>query len=319
MAENKLEFIISKDSSQRDIELDNMSVNAAQAFSVLLTAMINIVQLNNDPQGVKIQIKAGSAVLIAEGSEEQIEEIEQNFNDVIQYKSSNKDLVNGWREVQKLFHANGLEYAANIFKNDHKVSIFHTLKTSKKLRAKPVSYKIKSSIRFLTGKLIAVGGSNPNIHLEEVDGKRLTISCTENNAKKANKFLYEPIMISCWVKTGKDEHKYELCDSYWNKEPFNDFKSFMEDFVGTTNEIEQLKKLHYKCRSYLDVQNYGSFRKFIRLFIHDSTDVNVLKTILIITQAFKDHEKLGGMRNDMKTLFDKQMRIYRKRKENNKW
>jgi hypothetical protein len=191
MAENKLEFIISKDAAHRDVELDGMSINAARAFSILLSATISIVQLNDDSEGVKIQIKTGSAVIVAEGSENQIAEIEQNFNDVIQYKSSNKELVIGWREVQKLFHANGLEYSANIFRNNQKISIFNTLKTSKKLRARPVSYQINSSIRFLEGKLIEVGGANPNIHIEGPDGKKLTINCTESSAKKANRFLYK--------------------------------------------------------------------------------------------------------------------------------
>lgn len=315
MAENKLEFIISKDAAHRDVELDGMSINAARAFSILLSATISIVQLNDDSEGVKIQIKTGSAVIVAEGSENQIAEIEQNFNDVIQYKSSNKELVTGWREVQKLFHANGLEYSANIFRNNQKISIFNTLKTSKKLRARPVSYQINSSIRFLEGKLIEVGGANPNIHIEGPDGKKLTINCTESSAKKANRFLYEKILISCWVKTGKEKDNYELCDSYWNHNHFDDFQSFLSDFTATQNEIDQLKKLHYKCRHYLDEQDYGSFRKFIRLFIHDSTNVNVLKTILIITQPLKNHEKLESMRNDMKILFDKKIRVYRRHKE----
>jgi len=315
MAESKLEFIISKDSTHRDVELDNMSIAAANAFSVLLTAALNIVNLNEDKEGVRIQIRPGSAVIAAEGSDSQIAEIEHNFNEVIYHKSSNRELVNGWREVQKLFHANGLEYSATIIRGERQLSIFDTLKRSKKLRTKPLSLPITSSIRFLTGKLIAVGGANPNIHLEDENGKRLTISCTETSAKKANKFLYDTILISCWVKSVGGDPRYELCDSYWDQRYFNDFKNFIDEFSSTVNEVEQLKKIHYKCRSYLDVKDYGSFRKFLRLFLHESTNVNVLKTILIVTQSFKNHERLGEMRESMRILFDKQLRVQSKRKE----
>ncbi|MET3981755.1 MULTISPECIES: hypothetical protein [unclassified Mucilaginibacter] len=318
MAENQLEFIIFKDAAHRNVALDAMSVNAAQAFSVLLTATINIIKLNENSEGINIQIKSGSAVIIADGNDEQIAEIEQNFNDVIRYRSSNKELVNSWRDVQKLFHANGLEYSANIIRGSKRTSILNTLKTSRTLRAKPASYQISSSIRFLHGKLLAVGGTNPNIHLEQVGKKPLIIKCTEANAKKARGFLYEQINISCWVKSGKEDDEYELCDTYWDTKYFKDFDTFLVDFSNTSNEVEQLKKLHYKSRSYLDVKDYGSFRKFMRLFIHESIDVNILKTLLIITQSFKDHEKLAEMRKKISVLFEKQLKVQRRRKEKNK-
>jgi hypothetical protein len=76
--------------------------------------------------------------------------------------------------------------------------------------------------------------------------------------------------------------------------------------------------LHYKCRDFLDVQDYGGFRRFIRLFNHESTDVNILKTILIITQSFKEHENLKDMRKDIKDLFDKKMKEYKRAKSKNK-
>jgi hypothetical protein len=318
MDENQLEFVISKDAAHREVALDAMSVNAAQAFSVLLTATINIIKLNENSDSIQLQLKPGSARIVADGNDEQIAELEHNFNEVVRYRSSNKELVNSWREVQKLFHANGLEYRASIIRDSKRTSIFETLKSSKAFRAKPGNYQIKNSIRFLQGKLLAVGGTNPNIHLEQSGKKPLIIKCTEANAKKARGFLYEAISISCWVKSGKEEEEYELCDSYWDTKYFKDFSNFLNDFSNTSNEVEQLKKLHYKSRAYLDIKEYGAFRKFMRLFIHDSTDVNILKTLLIITQSFKGHEKLGEMREKMHVLFEKRLKIQRRRKEKNK-
>ncbi|RYE27483.1 MAG: hypothetical protein EOP45_01045 [Sphingobacteriaceae bacterium] len=317
MTENKLEFIINKDSTKNKVELDGMSVEAASAFSVLLNSMVKIVQANPNNEGLRIQIKSGSAVLIAEGTEEQIEEIQENFTDILNFKSSNKELVGEWRAIQSLFLANGLEYEANIYKKNQKTSILPHLKSSKIFRSKPVSTPLKSSIKFLQGKLIAVGGSNPNIHLEDSTGKRITISCTEVNAKKANRFLYDKILISCWVKAGGQDERYELCDSYWKVEDFRSLESFIKEFAVTSDEINQLKMLHYKCRDFLDNKDYGSVRKFIRLFNHDSTDVNILKTILIITQPFKDHERLKDMRQGLKELFEKKMADYKRKKSKN--
>jgi len=311
--ENKLEFIIKSDSANQSIKLDGMSIEAAQAFSILLNSVVNIVRLNEDREGLKIHIKPGSLVLEATGTQEQIGSIQYDFNEIIANKSDNKLLVKEWRTIQQLFQANGLSYEANIYAGKEKKSVFAPLKVGKKLRAKPIFTPLKSSLAFMTGKLIAVGGSNPNIHLETKDGKRLTISCTEQNAKKANRFLYDQVRISCWIKKGATEDKYELCDSYWKEEEFLSLERFLAHFLSIKNEVEQLKFIHYRSRDYLDEKDYPNFRKFLRLFIHDSTDVNILKTILIITQSFKEHEKLKEMRNEIKNLFDKKIKDYNRK------
>lgn len=316
MTENKLEFIIKKDSAANDVELEGMSYEAAKAFSIIFNAVLNIIHLSDKREGVKIQIKPGSAVLVAEGSLEQIEEIQDSFNDIINFKSENKHLIKEWRSIQNLFLANGIQYEANIYLNDIKTSVFVPLKTGKKIRAKPVNTPLQSSLRFMTGKLIAVGGTNPNIHVEDPEGNRITIACTEKNARKANRFLYENIRISCWIKLYNKEEKIELCDSYFEDGEFNMLKSFHENFLATANEIDQLKLLHYKSRDFLDVKNYGHFRKFLRLYIHESTDVNILKTLLIVTQSFKTNDSLKEMREAMKIIFDKKIRIYNRKLAN---
>lgn len=313
MSENKLEFKIKKDSANKDVELEGMSLEAAKAFSTILNAMINIIQINDDKEGLKIRIESGSAVLIAQGSSEQIELLENSFKMVVAYKSENKELVREWRSIQDLFLKNGLEYEANFYNNKLKTSVLIPLKAGKKLRAKPASVPIVSSIKFMKGKLISVGGANPNIHLESEQNKRITISCTEISAKKANRFLYEQIFIACWSKSSSNEEKFELCDSYGSEREFEMLRLFLDTFNNTNNEIEQLKMLHYRSRDFLDIKDYGNFRKFLRLFIHESTDVNILKTLLIVTQSFKEHERLKEMREKMKIIFNKKMRIYNRK------
>lgn len=317
MSENKLEFIIKKDSAKKDVELTGMTVEAAKAFSVLFNSIINIVRITH-PEGVKIKIRSGSAVVSAEGNEEQIAIIQKSYNDIINFRSENKELVNEWRSVQKLISANGLDYEANFYQGSVKTSFLQSLKQTKKLRTRPVSNPIVSTIKFMSGKLIAVGGSNPNIHLENSAGKRITINCTEQNAKKANRFLYENILVSCWSKAGKDDIKYELCESYWHQADFDLLKNGINEFLSISNEIAQLKVLHYKCRELLDKKDYDTFRKFLRLFTHDTTDVNILKTILIVTQSFKEHDKLKEMRLALKEVFDKKVKEHNRLKARSK-
>jgi len=318
MSTNKIEFIIRKDANKVDVKPESMSIEAAKAFSILLSSTANILALTLNSDDVEIKIKTGSLVLVAESTDDKIEEIEENFIQILNKKSTNKELVSEWRNIQNLFSQNGLTYEANIIRNNQVNSVLNDIKYSKQFRAKPTKSNYNTSIKFLNGTLLAVGGKSPNIHIESQDKKRLTINCSEKSAKKANKFLYDEIHISVWVRKVDEGVKYELCDSYWRDDPYADLEVFIEEFESAENEIKALKILHYKCREFLDKKDYTNFRKFIRLFIHESIDVNILKTILIITQPFKEHEKLKEMREDLKNLFNKKIDEYRRRRNRKK-
>jgi hypothetical protein len=305
MTDIKLEFKVIRDSKDNDVELNSMSVEAAQAFLILAESVTRIIELTPNNEELRIQIKKGSATVAVSGGE--VETVAKDFTTIVNSKSTDKGLVEQWRKIQTLFAKNGLQYEANIYTRDETIEVFKILKKTKRLRTKS-QYKpaIQTNICFMTGKLIAVGGKIPNIHIETEDLGRLTISCTEKNAKKAKAFLYSKILLSAWVKESGETKNYELCDSYFENqlELFNDLSLFISSMREQDDEIESLKLLHYECRKYLDENNYGFFRKLLRLFIHESIDVNILKTILIITQSFKEKEELKEMRASVQSLFD---------------
>lgn len=305
MSVNKLELAITKDKKSRDVELDAMSLEAAKAFVVLVESLTNIVALTPNNEEIKIKVQKGSAAVILEGKG--VSAIQANFSKIVNNNSTNKALVGQWRKIQELFTANGLEYKANSYTSAGETSILNLLRDSKKLRAKR-TYKppIQTQIRFIDGKLIAVGGKNPNIHIEGSAGEKTVIACTEKNAKKAMNYLYSPIMLSVWAKENNVTKSFEMCDSYSEKqrEVRDDFISFLKEFTTASDEVASLKLLHYKCRRFVENADYVNLVKFIRLFNHESSDINILKTILIITHSLLVSENIIEIRGEIKRLFD---------------
>lgn len=318
MSQNKLEIKILKDSNENDVSLKAMTLEAAKAFLIIVESITKIVELTPNNEQAKIQITSGSAVVAIEG--EMIQEIKQEFDQILKSQSSQKELVEQWRRIQGIFAANGLHYEANFFQQGEKTSIYEALKNRQKLRSRSVKQKkLKTTLIFLSGKLIAVGGKKPNIHIQtkqdsDSDEERLTIACTEANAGKAKIYLYQTIRCSVWQQNSGGGKQLILCDSYHTEDIFLELQAFVTELFEL-DEIEALKCLHYRCRGYLNEQDYGRLRKLLRLFTHESTDINILKTILIVTQSVKRQERLKSTIETIQALFDKQLREIRKKTE----
>lgn len=315
MADNKLEFKITHDVDNNVVHLNEMSLEVAIAFVTLIQSVTKIVELTPKNKELKISVTKGSAAVSIEGT--QVKSLEKSFQDIVERKSNNKELVIQWRKIQTLFTSNGIHYQANFYSDNQPISILEQLKSTKKLRTrKKERPPVESNIEFITGKLIAVGGKIPNIHVENPEGVKITISCTEGKANKAKAFLYNNIWLSIWVTKTDEKDKYEMCDSYWEQQQdiFNEFAAFIKEFKGAKNEIESLKMVHYKCQEILKKQNYGVFRKFLRLFNTDKTDLNVLKTLLIAARPFAENEKLQLLISEMDVTFGK---VFEKTKRTN--
>ena len=311
MNQNRLEIKILKDTNNAHIDINAMSLRASQALVTLLDSLTKIIELTPDHKNIKIQITSGSAIIAAEG--EKIAKTKSELEKIFENKSTNKELVEQWRRIQTVFCSNGLQYDASFYEKGKKTSFSQELLTRQKLRVKPTKRKTyNTGIEFITGKLMSVGGKNPNIHVE-VEGKVMPpIGCTETNASKAKTYLYQTIRFCAWVNENSGIKHYTLCDSYFQENIYEELNEFTTAFFAE-EEIEALKKLHYQIRQYLDKGQYGEMRKLLRLFIHESTDINILKMILIVTQSVKEHEKLKLQIEAIQNLFDKRYKqLYKK-------
>jgi hypothetical protein len=306
MPTSKIEFKIVKDTNGHDIDLNNMSLAVTRTLLSLLTSLTNIIDLADNNHQVNIKIIQGSATLVAEGPEAIIQEVETDFNEVVEHKATNKALVGFWGDIQTVFQANGLEYEANIYKGQVKVPVLEKIKTSNTFKPKirRIKKDSETSLSFVTGKLYEVGGKKPNIHVVGNAAENYTIGCDENEAIKVNKFLYKQVYLSAWRKKKSGENPtYTFCDFYVDNNVFDDFKQFIDE-NSKLKEVDALVSLHNKLKGFLDSRDFGNMRKFLRLYKHESLDVSTLKTILVITKSFKEEEKISDLRKSIKDILE---------------
>lgn len=306
MQGNKLEFRIVRDQNDQKIHMDNMSVEVSNALLTILTATTRIVELTPNHKNIRICVKEGSAVVSIQGPG--VDSVQKQFTQIVERKSSNKALVEEWRNIQSLFSKNGIQYEAAFKIGNSSTSIVDSLKSDRQFRTKrkprpPISLNIV----FLTGKLIAVGGKHPNIHIDDEENDRIVISCTELGANKAKAFLYKKIMISTWCTKTTGNDKFELCDSYWEDQVqmFKEFMDFVTRLKNAKDEIESLKMIHYKCQEILKSKEYKKYRRFLRLFNTERQDINVLKTILIVSRPFSEYEEIKLIYDEINDKFKK--------------
>jgi hypothetical protein len=297
MSENKIEFKLTKDIDGSDIELSNMSLEAIKSFNVLLDSVLKIVSNAVNPNNIRIKIEKGSASISAKCDNSQIETIFADYNDVIEHRSSKKELVHPWRSVQDLIVSNGYAYEINFVKDSIPHAVTDNIKSARPIRSRAIRTQPEFQICFLSGKLQTIGGKNPNFHLIDDEGNADVIRCNESDAIIVKNSLYHNVYISCWRKNVPDKRPlYFYCDIYPKPSIFDEFKSFIEAY-DITELDEFLYQLHNKVKEYLSKKDKTHLVKFIKLFNHQSTDVNILKTILVITKAFNDNSSINPSRN----------------------
>ncbi|MFA6278382.1 MAG: hypothetical protein WC622_16665 [Pedobacter sp.] len=291
MSEEKLEFKITRDANGNDIELTNLSVEATNSLILMLRSMAEIISNTPGAENAKIQVVKGSATVMTVASAEVIQNFQHDFQNVLDKKETNASIVAPWRQLQNLFQANGLIYEANFYTKAQKTSIEKQIKKAKEFRAKPIKKAATFSIQFLKGKLIEVGGTNPNIHLQ---GSR-PIRCTELEAIAVNKFLYQDIELLVRKKTTSDGEEYTFSEFFINDEQKTYFKNLLH-LLETKSLDDFLFDLHFEIKKLFDSKQLGVVAKVIRMFDHSSTDVNIIKTILVITKSFAEEESIKDAR-----------------------
>lgn len=300
MSAEKLEFKITKDGKGNDIHLTSLSVEATDSLIQLLQSMKEIVANTPGAENLQIQVVKGSATVMTTPSPEIMNCFIADFQNVLDKKESNASIVSPWRQLQRLMQSNNLEFEANFYSGAVKTSVEKKIRRATEFRARPVKKVADYVIEFVKGKLIELGGKNPNIHVLR-DGVKTAISCTESDAIKVNRFIYQDIEIAVRKKTVEGIHEYSFCDFYPNSLYFEEFRSLVQCSIDKKIE-DFLMDLHFKMKEFLDDKNFGAILKLFRLFNHTSTDVNILKTMLVITKSFSENEQLKEPRANLSLM-----------------
>ncbi len=301
---DKLVLKVTTDSNGQPLRLDDMPLEAAQAFLKLYEALIHLVELTDNHQNARVSISQ-SSLAAGVANTNVVNHLIADFNSITASQCDDKEKVAQWRIIQEQIQKNGLGYDVVYYRGNTSQSLYNTIKTSKtfyKKRAARTQYT--SSIRFLSGRLTDAGGkSKSNLHIDTPMGE-IKISCLQNDAKIAASVLYENLKLSAWVRRDSlGDYQYELCEVYFEPNLFQEFKTFFESLV-TMDEIEALTTVHRLVKNYLINKEFEKLRRISRLWIHSTTDIQTLKIVLVLTKAFKDNEEFSSYRAELLKMYN---------------
>ncbi|MDV6170215.1 hypothetical protein R1T16_17395 [Flavobacterium sp. DG1-102-2] len=303
---NSIEIIIHKEADGSDIDMENMSVEAANMVIELLTALRNIATFEGNPD-ITVGLKEGSVCQMIQdhGAGAGIDSIKSNFVKVYQGSNERSNVyVNNLRVVQKALSSE-LDVDINFVRGAQKVSVKRYFTKQFKLRKVRDEVEQNFHVEFFDAKLKLNGGDKPNFHVERAHSK-FTVDCTEEQARKIGLYLYQQVKFSAWAYVKKDKIQYQFCDLYNNldRDYYIEFKSFFQA-LNAAAENDAIKSIHYKLKDFYSNYEYKEARKFIRLFCYKTVNPNFLMSILIISKAFKDNEDLKDMLAKVEDILSK--------------
>lgn len=307
---DELIFSIKRDSNGQDIKFDAIPVDAVNSLREILESMTTLAEQTANGEKFTIKLEQGSLMVKGNLTSSHINRIKSNIDAVLENTCENDKIVNSCKKLQKLVKANGLVYDFNVMSNYNSFDLSSTLKEIKNL--KPVTKRITSvtRTRFIVGELINAGGVEPNLNVKVVDGDKhvtMVVYCTEEQAKKAVKFLYSKIYFSCWSEYDFSQQKFsdnkgDFCDLY-TEDNYNEYEGLFSTFFNK-NEIEGQEYLHKQIRNMLLHEKWGLVAKSLRLFNHEQISPAIMRTLLVITKSFKDHNDIKEVRESIKNKLE---------------
>ncbi|SDS97741.1 hypothetical protein SAMN05216490_2218 [Mucilaginibacter mallensis] len=310
MSIDKLEIAIVKDSDQKDAELESMNLEVVEAFSILIQSLTKIIQNSPNKANLKVRVSKGSVRATIEGVG--ITEIRNNYLQVVHKQTSDKTIVEPWRDLQKLIQKNGLTYSSELTVDGQKTIFHQVLREAPIFRIKKrVKPSLKAQIKFFKGELFQLGGKrNDNIHIEIDNENTIIIDCSKQQAENATKFFKQKALISAWLIPGSDKNSYKFCSSYYYEDLplFTRFENFILDFENSTDELDSLDKLHLECFHYLNQKDYSSFKKFLQLFNDENINLSIIHSILMLTLPFSKVDELKEVISNLNSIIDKKLK-----------
>ncbi|KAB1231588.1 hypothetical protein [Chryseobacterium viscerum] len=280
---NELKIKIITDSQGNDLDLSNITIEAADALKVFIDSMVDFAKTYSNTSNVKLKLDNGSIETALVYPDE--EEISNDIDDILSFRSSNQKRVEIFRTIQDKIQANGLTYQLFIERENEEVQDVTDIFKGRKFRKTRQKIERSFSIEFIKGELWESGGKNKaNIHIENHElGAEYKVECSKIEAKKLNDRLYSNVYLSvCKIIRSDADTEYRLIDSYLREGSFNYYKQ-LHEYLLMNNSIEKYDVIYnHIVDIFKDEQSPNEeIIKIIRLYNNDYSEKGILRTILM--------------------------------------
>ncbi|WP_394665809.1 hypothetical protein [uncultured Chryseobacterium sp.] len=289
---NELKIRIIKDSLGNNLDLNNISIEAADALKVFIDSFTNLAKTYSNTSDINLRLDNGSitaCLVLPEEDEHIVNDLEEVFTN----KSRNNSRIKILKTIQDKIQLNGSEYEVYFKKSNlDEINITQIFKGTKFQTRKQRLTRVYST-EFIEGVLFEVGGkTNANVHVEnEENGQTYTIGCERNDAKILNKRLYSKVYLSTRKIETQKELKYEYIDNYLDSELYSFYKSLHNELV-TNDSIEKYDLIHDYIYQILNDDNRSNEEliKIIKLYNNDYIEKGILRTILMSLKPIINRE-----------------------------
>lgn len=315
----KIQIILSN-TEDKKVSLSAMTADEFTSFMLVANALKQMVSSLVNQDDLKISMFEGSAGIAVAMPDDNKAVIGEEIDLAIEGASDNEDVTEPLRVIQKEFKKkkSGFKFShekggqAPIFLHDR---IIQANQIRKRRNKKQATHQLE----YIKGRLQANGGKSPNYHLDFTGSEKVTIDCTESEAKSINQFLYENIAVIALVEITKNStkkpsyaHKVVVEENIANRIA-TALSGFFETYFSIEDDLVQQLTLMYDFIDEEFEKNKEDAFEILRILLLAFNDKKFhqseLKTLLVISKPFKEHKKIDSARASLLETWKKQKGI----------
>lgn len=291
----RLEIVL-KEEDNEEVQLNKMSPNALNSFMAVVSSLKAMAESIIQKESLTYSIRPGSSVVAVDAPQAEADILYQEIESSIRGENEDPEFNRNLRIIQEQLKKENYQYYFN-YTRGHKapIQIHDTLIGSRKIFTPRKKKPFKQKIRIKGGDLNEVGGINPNYHIIDGSGEKITIACTRTQAtEQINPYLYQDIEA---VVISKEWTNPEIRNYYQHRiilEP--SIAPYIKNILGAYNRekdlIKQLKILYQSVDEIFGSTKYGFqvLKCLLTAFNFNDFHQSEIKTLLVISAPFKNHE-----------------------------
>jgi hypothetical protein len=287
------------------VSLQSMSSAALDSFVIVLSNLQSLVKDVVGTENLTFAIKDGSAAAAAMAPN--INLVYHKIDEAVRGESDDKEFTKSLRKIQEQIKNEKLKYQFNYYSTSGDYNIHERLYNSNRISVKRSKYQYFYKVEILGGFLNEIGGKIPNYHFDYGDGEKVTINCSEYDAKSVKDFLYEPIQVLVTRKKNNTDNnvEYEHKAILKSEEEASLLRTYLNNYNEESNLISKLTLTH-RFIDHLFSKNKDGHH-FLKLLLKSFNDehfhLSELKTLLVISKPFKNHDSLKNERQSLLSTY----------------
>lgn len=286
------------------ISLNSLSAEALDSFIAVVSSLKSIAAGIGQVDNLVFTIREGSALCAVEAPDETITAIYNELDQALKGESEDKEFTGHLRRIQEQVCRSNFKYRF-VYKrpSGQDINIHPRLLDSSRIAVKRSRKNPTYRVRILVGFLNQIGGKVPNYHFDYGHGETKKISCTEDEAKVINKFLYQTVnaLVICKEPGNPEKPTDYVHKMILNQSQADGLRGFLFDYNREPDLINKLSLIHEFVDRIFSASNPDfDLLKILLIGFNDrNLHLSELKTLLVISKPVADALAIKDVRTSL--------------------